>query len=183
MTRKKLPPGFISGRELADKIGVSETAIRKFRKSVHMPDNGGEHHPTNGRFMYTEAIMMQAWKDSHPDWEPPEDGDEPEKPSPKKTAAPDSHKKLSHTQEVAKWKAKTAQQSFEEKAGTLVNKTQVYKALHYFGDELKRGFLTIPDAVVDAVMDAKNRRDGKDIIMDAIRGELLRLSEIDNLKL
>lgn len=80
----------------------------------------------------------------------------------------------------AVYDAKIAELNYKEKAGTLVDKQHVYKALYAAGQEVRQSLMIIPDRIIDELLAAPSRNAAHQMLVDAISGALENLSEIQN---
>ena len=82
------------------------------------------------------------------------------------------------------FKAQLAYLELEKEKGTLVDKDQVFKSLFSFGNEIKAAFQALPDRITDDLISKSNdRNEFYNHLTSCIDEVLLRLSQIDKLKL
>lgn len=115
------------------------------------------------------------------------DGAKPPPPS-KAAPAPASQNgnpvsKAKAQQVDALYKAKIRELEYKEKAGILVNKDQVYKALFALGREIREGFQAIPDRFIDEILAAGSRNASHKVLQDAIDEELTRIADLKEVEL
>lgn len=80
----------------------------------------------------------------------------------------------------AVYDAKIAELTFKEKAGLLVDKQHVYKALFAAGQEVRQALIIIPDRIIDDLLAASSRNAAHQMLTDAIANALDALSDIQN---
>jgi hypothetical protein len=80
----------------------------------------------------------------------------------------------------AVYDAQLARLDYETRAGKLVPKADVYKALYSAGQELRTSLMAIPDRVVDEMLSAPSRNDAHQMLVEAIASSLEALVDIQN---
>lgn len=84
--------------------------------------------------------------------------------------------KAKHLQAVIK--AQLEEMNLQQQRGALVSREKVYQSLFAYGQELSSALDTLPDRVIDAVRAAHTRHDALQILKDAIRTMLERITDI-----
>lgn len=182
----------ISIRDFADRVGVSETAVRKAIKSGKITDKSIDR--TNPNRPQIDALKAAAeWGKSY----------DPNRP---RTSAVTDVIKVAATREAPRGKlvkddpaqteegnklatvrrtqAEIALQNsaldLQIKKGKYVDKSKVYKALFKAGQDVRSTFQALPDRVIDNILAAKSRHEAHEILTDAISDALEQLADAVN---
>lgn len=173
----------ISIREFARRVGVSDTAIRKFIEAGSITT--GIEWTETGRAKVDYEIMLNHWNDRGGALvvksEPNKSTYIPKKtqviapPPPTKTPAGEMSVSEANRR-AAVYKSQMMGLELAEKQGTLVNKQKVYKALFEYGQVVKTDLLAIPDRHIDEILAAENRNIAHQKLYEAISKALEQLT-------
>lgn len=83
----------------------------------------------------------------------------------------------------AVYKAKLRKLEFETKSGSLVDKSQVYRALFAAGQEIRSAFEGIADRYIDEILAAPTRNDAHTVLQSAIDEALKSVSDLKDRKI
>lgn len=73
--------------------------------------------------------------------------------------------------------------AYRKEAGELVNKSEVYRALFGFGQQIRAGVMAMPDRWLDKILTAPNRAEAYQEFQRACHEALTKLSEGETLEL
>lgn len=174
----------ISIREFARRVGVSDTAIRKFIEAGNI--STGIEWTDTGRAKVDYEIMLTHWNDrggalvvkSKPntsDYIPKKHTKIVAPPPPSKTPTGEMSATEANRR-AAVYKSQMMGLELAEKQGTLVNKQKVYKALFEYGQVVKTDLLAIPDRHIDEILAAENRNIAHQKLYEAISKALEQLT-------
>jgi hypothetical protein len=187
---------WVSLREYARRKGVSDTAVRKAIKSGKI-SKALKTNAKNGRPLVNPDVADSEWSANH--------NPAHERVTRSGSSAFKDHADTSNAsadvasgsvlgnagkggeatfaaakRAKAVYDAQLARLDYETRAGKLVPKADVYKALYSAGQELRTSLMAIPDRVVDEMLSAPSRNDAHQMLVEAIASSLEALVDIQN---
>lgn len=174
----------ISIREFARRVGVSDTAIRKFIESKNITDC--VEYTETGRVKINYEVMLGHWNDrggsmavkfepNKSDYIPKKNKQVTAPPPPTKTATGEMTVNEAN-RKAAVYKSQLMGLELAEKQGLLVNKQKVYKSLFEYGQVLRTDLLAIPDRYIDEILAADSRNAAHQKLYEAISKALEQLT-------
>lgn len=174
---------WISIKAYARHRGCSDTAVHKAIKAGKIAKG---YKRLGEKPFINPAVADKEWNDSSdPNYERVAKSGKPVfENAPAETAEKDVTPSSNATLQAAKraqavYKAKYMELEYKEKAGKLVDKDSVYKALFAAGQELRAEFQSIPDRYIDTILAAKSRNEAHKLLFEAIATALNKLADID----
>jgi hypothetical protein len=178
----------ISIREYARRRGCSDTSVHKAIREGKIVN--GRVVDKDGKPKINPAIADVEWQSNHnPAYERKtkrgtqvfnaDAGDL----APQQTGSDGQAVRNEQTLAAAKraqavYKAKLSELEFKKKAGQLVNKDEVYKALFAAGQELRQSIMAIPDRTIDNILAARSRNEAHNLLTNALADALEALVDI-----
>lgn len=165
--------------EYAKRRGVSRTAVYKAIKAEKIVK--GHYKGDDGYPRIIPEIADQEWSNNY---NPAYDrvtktGGTPVSVKDRAEATEKGEATLAAAKKAkAVYDAKLAELEYKKKAGILVEKDQVYKALFAFGQELRNNLLNIPDRIMPDIRAAVTDSEAHAMLYEAIAKELEKLAEM-----
>jgi hypothetical protein len=182
----------VSRRELGRRTNISESTIRdyiKYGKITMQSFSSGIHG--KGDLIYEIAVsellkIRPDLKDFLQEKEPLGTSHTSQKsknnPNKEKADKEDvSYADAERREKIAK--AQLAELDLEEKLGTLVNISDVKKALYVFGAEIRDAILAVPNRITDSIVACDDRNEAHLMLTKELNDAILALTYIENRKL
>lgn len=171
----------ISLTEYGRRKGVSHTAVRRAIETGRLVKSVSVL--ANGKTVIDQKLADQEWaQNTDPNhWRTysSKGGSNANEVDTAETKAASSAGLNAAKRAKAIFDAKNAELDYKKKAGQLVEKEKVYKALYDWGKELRNELLSIPDRIIDDMLSAPTRNDALTKLHDEISGVLEKLTNVE----
>jgi hypothetical protein len=173
----------ISIREYAKRRGCSDTAVHKAIRAGKIVKG---YKRLGEKPFIDEEIANEEWNaSSNPNYERVSKSgtkifEEPAAETTEAEPTPNQNATLAAAKRAqAVYKAKLSELEYKQKAGKLVDKDAVYKALFAAGQEMRAELQSIPDRHIDTILAAKSRNEAHKMLYEVIATALTKLADIE----